>query len=47
MLYILKADPLAASIRRNPKIEGIYLPNGNEPDIESKVNMLADGSIDK
>ena len=42
MLYILQAEPLAASIRRNPKIVGISLPNRNGPDIESKVNMFAD-----
>ena len=42
MLYILQAEPLAASIRRNPKIVSISLPNRNGPDIESKVNMFAD-----
>ena len=42
MLYILQAEPLAASIRRNPKIVGISLPNRNGTDIESKVNMFAD-----
>jgi hypothetical protein len=30
------------SIRRNPKIVGISLPNRNGPDIETKVNMFAD-----
>ena len=35
-------EPLAASIRRNPKIVGISLPNRNGPDIETKVNMFAD-----
>ena len=29
MLYILQAEPLAASIRRNPKIVGISLLNRN------------------
>jgi hypothetical protein len=33
---------LATSIRRNPKIVGISLPNRNGPDIETKVNMFAD-----
>ena len=42
MLYILQAEPLATSIRRNPKIVGISLPNRNGPDIETKVNMFAD-----
>ena len=47
MLYMLQAEPLAASIRRNPKIVGISLPNRNGPDIESKVNMLAEESIEE
>ena len=38
---------MAASIRRNPKIVGISLPNRNGPDIESKVNMLAEESIEE
>jgi hypothetical protein len=38
----LQAKPLAASIRRNPKIVGISLPNRNGPDIETKVHMFAD-----
>jgi hypothetical protein len=42
MLYILQAEPLAASIRSNPKIVSISLPNRNGPDIESKVNMFAE-----
>jgi hypothetical protein len=42
MLYILQAEPLATSIRCNPKIVGISLPNRNGPDIETKVNMFAD-----
>jgi hypothetical protein len=42
MLYILQAEPWATSIRRNPKIVGIFLPNRNGPDIETKVNMFAD-----
>ena len=42
MLYILQAEPLAASVRRNPKIVGISLPNRNGPDIESKENKFAD-----
>jgi hypothetical protein len=42
MLYILQAEPLAASIRRNRKIVGIKVPNRNGPDIESKVNTFTD-----
>ena len=42
MLYILQAEPLAATIRSNKKIVGFKLPNSYGLDIEAKLNMFAD-----
>ena len=42
MLYILQAEPLAASIRNNPNIKGIKLPTRTGDFIETKLNMFAD-----
>ena len=42
MLYILQAEPFAASVRSNPNIIGISLPNRQGENIESKLNMFAD-----
>ena len=43
MLYILQAEPLAASIRQNPCIKGIKLPHRRGyTGREAKLNMFAD-----
>ena len=42
MLYILQAEPMAASIRANPNIEGIKLPHPTLDSPEAKLNMFAD-----
>ena len=43
MLYILQAEPLAASIRQNPCITGIELPHrSGHTGREAKLNMFAD-----
>mgnify|MGYP003875055635 CR=1 FL=1 len=45
MLYILQAEPLAASIRNNPNIKGIKLPTRTGDFIETKLNMFADHTL--
>ena len=42
-LYILQAEPMAESIRKNSKIKGLHIPTHNQPDkIEAKISMFAD-----
>ncbi len=42
MLYILQAEPFAATIRNNPNIHGLNLPSRTNANVEAKLNMFAD-----
>jgi hypothetical protein len=42
LLYILQAEPLAATIRKDPNVKGILLPSDDSITAEAKLVMFAD-----
>ena len=41
-LYILQAEPMAETVRKSTKIEGIKIPCPNGENMEVKISMFAD-----